>query len=370
MPEWARVTATTIHKFVRGEEVNVLRNRKLTALMKRRGRIKYNESGDLLDWKVRYRRAPLFGFADSDTLTFSRRNRWLTAQLPWRGYATNDQMTKKETLMNKGVEAIVKVYQKLASTLLQEDIEENFADEFYIDGNAAANTKRMHGIESFFGEGTTVDADKITEPSDTYAGLSTALANKGGTWSGDITTPPNANVATDWPAGTGDYHYDYWSPVMLNYGSATWKGTEVFNNNGHEVIRQGIIWGQRNKSKRGQLDMFLLEGTMYNDLLTILDSKERFYARQGRVEGSLAELGFTDSVNVDGVDVTWEYGVPADVGYGFNVDQMQLCSLQGQLFVPGGPVFDEASQSYRFWIDFYGNLKCNPRGFEKLALVA
>ena len=154
---------------------------------------------------------------------------------------------------------------------------------------------------------------------------------------------------------------------MVNWASDTWVASgDTFAVTGHEAIRQAIIWGQRNKSKRGAIDMFLLEAQLYNDLLNILDSKERFYATRGKVEGSLVELGFTDSVNVDGVDITWEYGVPSTIGYGFNVDQMQLCSLQGQLFVPGGPVFDEASQSYRFWIDFYGNLSCNPRGFVKL----
>jgi hypothetical protein len=65
--------------------------------------------------------------------------------------------------------------------------------------------------------------------------------------------------------------------------------------------------------------------------------------------------------NFDGVDVSYEYGVGDTIGYGFCTKHMELRSLQPQLFVPTGPDLDIASQSYRFSIDFYGNLACNPR---------
>jgi hypothetical protein len=46
---------------------------------------------------------------------------------------------------------------------------------------------------------------------------------------------------------------------------------------------------------------------------------------------------------------------------------MELCSLQSQLFVPEGPDFDPATQTWRFSIDFFGNLKVSsPRNFFKL----
>ena len=364
MPEWSRIVNTTIRQYVKGETPNVLRNRKLTALLKQRGRIKYNCSGEQLDWKVRYKRAPLTGFADSDTLTFSRRNRWKTAVLPWRGYATTDSMTKKEKLMNKSVEAIVKIYDGIAR-MLMEDIEDQFGDEMYIDGNTAANVKRLHGIESCLGGTQTLTAttgayrtanlaDKTLGPSDTYAGLSTILANYGGTWTGV------------WPAGSGDAHYDFWSPTAVNYPSSAFSATATWAANAVAAIRFMIAKTQKNNSKKGQLDLILLESDLFEGLKNILDDKERFVSTPGRQEGSLAKLGFTDMVNFDGVEITTEYGIPATTGYGFNVDQMELCSLQNQLFVPEGPDFDIASQSWRFSIDFYGNLKMNPRHMGKL----
>ncbi len=371
MAEWSRIINTTIRNYIRGEEVNVLRNRKLTALLRSRGRLKMNASGEQLDWKVRYKRAPLFGFADADTLTFSRRNKWKTANLPWRGYATTDSMTKKERLMNKSVEAIVKLYSRVSATLM-EDIEDQFGDELYIDGNATGNSKRIHGAESWNAATTTMDitsstgaesgsataADKAGAPDDTYAGLVTQVGNYGGSWSGS------------WPDGEGDAHFDFWSPVLVNYTSTSFGGSNTWATQGDEAMRYLIIRSQKNKSKRGMLDLILLENALYDDILNLLDSKERFVSRPGRNEGSLAKLGFTDTINFDGVDVTWEYGVPTNVGYGWNVDAVQLCSLQSQLFVPEGPDFDIASQSWRFSIDFYGNLTCNPRCQGKLLTLA
>jgi hypothetical protein len=369
MPEWTRIVNTTTKKFLREQEVNVMRNRKLTALMREKGRISYNNSGESLDWKVRYKRAPLQGYADAETLTFPRRNKWKTAALPWRGYMATDSMTRRERLMSKNTEAIVKIYSEVTDTLM-EDVEDAFGDEWYIDGNASGNGSRMHGVESFFGTNGTVNistgaqrsanaADRVGSPSDTYAGLSTVPANYGGSWTGS------------WPTGTGSAHYDFWSPLVVCYNSTDFSGSaDTFAAQGDEAIRYGIIKCQRNKSKKGQMDMILLESTLYEQFLGLMDSKERFIARPGRVEGSLAKLGFTDVINFDGVEVTWEYGLPSNIGYGFNVDYMELRSLQGQLFEPQGPDFDIASQSFRFAIEFAGNLKCNPRHFLKLMTIA
>jgi hypothetical protein len=354
MPEWSRVVNTTIAKYVREVEVNVVRNRKLTALMESKGRIKFNVSGNQLDWKVQYKRAPMQGHADADTLTFSRRDRWKSAQLEWRGYAATDAMTKKERLMNKSVEAIVKIYDGIARNLM-DDMEEQFCDELYIDGNASNNSKRIHGIESFLGDnGSTAAGDKRAAPSDSFAGLNTDLGNYGGTWTGT------------WPDGTGDTHYDFWSPLLVNYTSTGFGGTTAtWKDQAIKALRYGIIKSQKNKSKRGMLDMILLTSELYRQALDLIGDKERIVVERNAKDSALIKLGFSDVFNLDGVDITWEYGVPDNLGYGFNVDEMELQSLQPQLFVIEGPDFDLASQSYRFSIDFYGNLKANPRHFVK-----
>src|SRR4051794_17364529 len=136
MADWARVVNTTTKNYIKKEEVNILRNRKLTAMLREKGRITFNWGGDKMNWRGRYKRAPMQGYADSETLTFPRHNRWKTAELDYRGYAMTDSMTKQERLKNKSVQQIINVYSQVASSL-KTDMEENFATEFYLDGNAA-----------------------------------------------------------------------------------------------------------------------------------------------------------------------------------------------------------------------------------------
>jgi hypothetical protein len=354
MPDWSRIVNTTIHEYIREEEVNILRNRKLLALMQSRGRITFNHAGDMQDWKVKYKRAPMQGYADNDTLTFSRRDRWKTAQLDWRGYAATDSMTKAERLKNKNTEAIIKIYDQIAKSLM-EDMEDQFGDELYIDGNASGNSKRIHGIESFFGVSGAASGGYIASPSDTYAGLVTTLGNYGGSWTGD------------WPSGTGDAHYDFWSPLVVDYTDTLWSAsTKTWPNTCLEALRYGILKGKKNKSKRGMLDVIMLNDELYRQFLDKLQTEEHINVQRGQGKGGLLALGFTDVTNFDGVDVTYEYGIPSTVGYGWAIDSVELCSLQGQLFVPEGPDFDIATQSWRFSIDFFGNLKFrSPRPFVK-----
>lgn len=359
MAEWSRIVNTTIHKYIREQEINVLRNRKMLALLKQKGRITMNHSGDLLDWKVRYKRVPMVGYADMDTLTFTRKDRWKTAQLEWRGYAATDAMTKRERLINKNTEAIIKVYSEIATNLM-EDMEDQFGDELYIDGSATGNSKRIHGLESWLGDtNSEASAGFVYPPSDTYAGLVTTLGNYGGNWS---TVSSNVN----WPSGTGDAHYDFWSPLVVKYDSSSWNasGTSWYETC-REALRYGIIKGRRNKSKRGMLDLVMLENELYRQFEEKVESSEQLNVQRGGGQGLLT-LGFTDVINFEGCEVTYEYGVTSNIGYGICTDALELCSLQGQLFVPEGPDFDPASQSYRFSIDFFGNLKCSsPRNFVK-----
>jgi hypothetical protein len=302
----ARVIATTTSQFLRDEEVNILRNRRLTALIQARGRIKYNQSGKDLEWRVRYKRVPIQGYADADTLAFPRRDRWKVARLPWRGYAITDSASKMETLMNRGTEAIIKIYSQIAESL-KDDME---------------------------------------------------LGTYGGAWSGT------------WPDGRGDSHYDFWSPIIVQYLQNAFGVTDgnTWAENCLRAIRFGLRSAGRNKGRRGMVDLVLLSGSMYEDVMNALDDKQRIIVNRGR-KGGLVDMGFSDVITIDGAELTWEYGIPDGVGYGLNVDDIELLSMQGQLFVPDGPDWDISSRSWRFAVDFLGNMKTNPRSHFKLVAL-
>jgi hypothetical protein len=353
---WSRVLNSTIKNYIRDREVNVLRNRKLTALLKKRGRFSFNWSGYKMDWKVKYKRVRLTPYADGDVLTFDRKDRYKTAELDWRGYSLTDSMTKGEFLQNRSKEAIIKLYSSI-STDLMDDAEEFFGEEFYINGYLPQNAKRICGIETFGGAQANAGNGAAT-PTGSYAGLSCVPGFYGGTW--------NPDSLPAWPNGYGDPQYDFWSPIIVDYGDSLFPGTGAGNNtwanNCIEAVAFGIIKSKKSKSASGMLDVIFLNDELYRTYLSQARTKERIMVDRGQASG-LVQLGFTDVINQDGVDLTWEYGTPSGVGYGFNVDMMEVRSMQAQVFVPEGPDFDIATKSWRFSIDMYGNVAYNPKFF-------
>lgn len=365
---WSRVVNTTIRNYIREEEVNILRNRKLLALLQKKGRISFNHSGVAMDWKVRFRRVPLQQHAEGDTLTFGRQDRHKTAVVEWRGYAATDAMFKSEFLQNRGAEAIINLF-ATRSELLKQDLEDNFGEEIYKDGTLPANSKGMHGIESFMQvSGSNAGGNGAMTPNGTYAGLSTVPGYFGGTWS--------APSGLAWPHGRGDAQYDFWSPLIIDvgdtyFGAITNPSNPLTNNkwslNAVEAVAFAIIKGKKSQSETGKLDVIFVAEAMYQPYLSLLRTKERIIVERNNQVSPLVALGFTDVINQDGTDITWEYGSPSGAAYGFNCDQMQLCSQQAQLFAAEGPDFDIASSSWRWSFDFYGNMKWNPRHQLKMA---
>lgn len=353
MAEWSRVLSTTIRNYLREVEINVLRNRRLPAMLKDKGRITYNWSGEQMEWRVQYRRVPMIGYADMDVVQFSRQDRWKIANLDWRGYSISDAMSKKEKLMNKSDEAIIKIYSETTERLV-EDVEDQFAEEYYLDGTTAANAKRMHGLESFFsGANSTGVLAGYGNPTNTFAGLVTTPGNYGGSWSGS------------WPDGRGDPHYDFWAPIIVDYTASTaWSSGNTWAANCTQVVRAGIIKAQRVKARKGQLDFIMTTDTLYRQFLDKASANERIVVDRGE-KSKLVSLGFKDVINWDGIDITWEYGIPANVAYGLNCSMMETRSLQEQLFLNDGPDYDPVTKTWRFAVDMFGNSVWNPRHFVK-----
>ena len=366
---WSRLVNSTIKNYLREEEINILRNRKLLALLQKRGRITFNWSGIAMDWKVRYRRAPLVGFADGDTVTFARQDRDKTATLDWRGYSASDALTKGEFLQNRSTEAIIKLFDTRTERLLQ-DVEDQFGEQLYIDGTLASNSKFMHGMESFLNYANQAVGNAFMSPTAVYAGINCTLGAYGGSW------PTVGSLS--WPHGKGDSataaQYDFWSPLILDVGDTFFGSTHTWANNCVEAIAIAIIKSKKSPSKKGMLDLFILNDEAYRQYISVLRSLQRIVVNGQTSE--LIGLGFDDVVQQDGgKDVCWEYGLPTSnmlnngvgvIGYGLNLDEVELRSQQAQVFVPEGPSFDDATKTWRWSIDFFGNLVFNPKYQVKL----
>lgn len=368
--DWARTIGTTLVTHLKEEEQTTFRKFKVFAALEGSGRVSMNQGGRGFDWQVRYRNQPVTSNNGESPRVFSRHNLWQRAYLPYRGYTVTDQVTKREMLENRGAQALIDVAGKMASRL-QESMQEHLSKEIYIDGNAAGNENRWHGLESIFGIDGTVNVndgsqrqagssdDPFGWPVDDYAGLSTQLGYIAG-----------SQLETgSWPYVTVDPEYDFYSPLVVNYTSSYFGGaTRTWKDQCVEAIREGVNHAKRNDTRESQIDMILVNRKMYIDFLNRLDSRERAIVTKTT---GLRSYGFGDVVELDGIEVSTEYAVPAGVGYGLSIGNMEMKCMEGQLMVGEGPYYNEELQSYRYAVSVLANLKMkSPRNFIKFQAIA
>jgi hypothetical protein len=369
--DWARSAATTLAQHVRDEEQAWMRSFSIGALIEANGQILYNQSGRGFDWPVRYRRHNLEGNTGETSRNFVRRNLWQNPYLEFRGYQAVDSITEKELQENRGDEAIVRLWDNFTSRL-EESVKQGLAPEFFVDGNATGNTERWHGFESFMGWTQTVtistagatartanDADLVAYPNDTYAGLSTVLGNYGG----------EGDSAQSWPQGQADPEFDFWSPLIFAYNSTATNyptAGDTFATQGDEVLRLANIHCQRNSMPGGQMSTVILDRGKYAEFLNVIDGKEQINVNRGQ-PSELVSLGFRNVVEFDGLEVTWDTAMPANVGYGLNWKNIELRCMYDSIFKSEGPYYDEFTQRYNVAVKSLSNLKfSSPRNFVKL----
>jgi len=364
--DWARSIATTIVNHLREEEVASLRKYKVFAALEGSGNIRTNMSGRGFDWEIQYRNHTPSGNNGETPRSFARQNLWKNAELEYRGAQVTDAIYKKEMLENRSAQALVNVAGKMSQRLLT-SMEQYLAKEWVVDGYAAGNELRFHGLESFMGTNGTVNvttgaqrtanaADPFAYPSDTYAGLSTVLGAYGGSQKSGV-----------WPNGEADPEFDFYSPVIVNHTS-TYFGGSTWAANCVKAVREAIHQTRRNDSSEDQIDMVLLDRRLFIDFLNTLDAKERVIV--SRTNG-LRSYGFTDVFELDGVEISGETSVPAGTGYGLAIGNMELLCMENQLMVSEGPFYDETTQQFRYVVSTLGNLKFKtPRNFFKLTALA
>jgi len=343
----------------------------MTAMVQKRGRVLANQGGKDFDWRVKILRTPLLPYSDFDLLAYERIDRARVATLDWRSYIAMDAISWYERQLSKGMEAIIKTYEEMTKNV-QEDAEEQFALEWFVDGNATGNQRRIHGLESIFSVSGLSGAGFVGVPNDNYAGLSTGLGALGGDWN-----TVDAGGNNNWPDGAGDYQFDAWSPVVIDYRSLVWGGaTNEWADNGSTCMRYGNLVAQRNNNAGDGLDFWLLERSMYQDFLQQLDDKERILVERDKKSSLLVSMGF-NATYFDGVEVTWEWGLPYSsntvdnrVGYGINIDKIEYLSALSGIFAARGPEVDPSRDAEVIKVAAIGNVKfASPRHQQKLVAI-
>lgn len=373
--DWARSIGTTLTLHLREEEQTTFRKFKVFAALQANGNVAMNQGGRGFDWQVRYRNIPVNSYDGASPRVFARHNLWMRANLPYRGYSVQDQITKREMLENRGQAQLIDVAGKMAKRL-QESMEEHLAKEVFIDGGAPGNDQRWHGLESMFsviggdGNAKTVNvadgtirnanaADPFGAPNDEYAGIKCGL----GAYAG------SQLAAGSWPRVQADPEYDFWSPIVCNYTSTAFGGaTATWKDQCIEAIRESVNHAKRNDTRENQIDMILLDRNMYVQFLNRLDSRER--AIVSKTNG-LKSYGFGDVVEIDGIETASDYACPAGVGYALSIGNMEMKVMTGQLLEAEGPYFNEELSAYRYSVSCLANIKMkSPRNFVKFQALA
>lgn len=382
MSEWARLASTTIADYMKGVEEKLGTHNKLYALLKKAGQIKYNCTGDGFKWQVEYREVPLIINNGEQAITPKREDYVKQCSLDYIGYLVDDSMSKREKLKNaSGPSQLVNYIEEMAKRLERNAIR-RFTEEFYVDSGASGNTGRMSGIETIMATNGTCTitqsttgsvasrsanaADVAGYPSVTYAGISTILNNYGGSW----TFPSTGTISSCWPAGVGDLTTDFFSPVVVCYNSTAWAGsTNTWADNCLKATRYLITHMQRyNFGPDDSVTKVMLDRDLYRQFLDKQDSKEHAYVESNY---SLRAMGFEDVFQQDGCEITWEWGVPSGVGYGFNIKNMELRSMQDRLWEISDIEFARLNNMYYVVGDFHGQMKFgSPNRFAKLITIA
>lgn len=362
---WEGVVQTTIANYMREVSDNTIRFQQFLALLQSKGNIIYNQGGTRFEWKVQFKQKQIATYVDGQTPTFDRINRYQSPTLNYIAYQLPESVTKLETLANQAPEAIVSLMSGKAE-LLAKEMKQQFGSQFYVDGNASGNENKLQGLESFGSISGAATNGYVGVNNDTYAGLSTALGALGGSWT-------TSGGSTTWPRGSGTTDYDYWTSPVVLYDNTSFGAGAAWSNDSEEVLSFAIVHSHRNGGRQGMLDAFFLDRELYRQFMAYQRSRQRYEVSRGAsttgqagvlmdtAGGTLTSMGFPGVLYHDGVEVTQEFDVTVNRGYGLNFDEMQMLCNADMIFKTEGPVWQTQFQAYLFFCGYYGQMRFNPR---------
>lgn len=358
MAEFAEVLKINAPKYLKSAFDATLRKRILWAMAKKKGRIKTGYSSHSLYWQAEVEEVPVQTYGDFGVLDYESHDTHRQYNIAWKGYSATSAITLKQREMNQGDTRLIAEEVAHGIPKLTRSVMNKLSEEFYQDGTSDPN--RFNGIPSFMGKGTTVVGDKIIQPSDTYAGHSTAVGVDG-TWSSNLGTSPNAAIATDWPDGTGDPEYSWNSPQMWNTVSTAWTGTNTFAANCERVFREALSYNHVLSGSMGSPDnqFIVMTAAMFNTFRNAIADDRRIMVQHKASQ----DLGFGEVLNYDGAGMYFDYGVPADTFYGFNWEGLEVAILGKDVLKIITGYQDPRRLADLYAVAVLGNFKFMPKCF-------
>lgn len=338
MASWQGSLIATLNKYIKGKIDSFDRRSVLYMMLKQNGRIVTGApaAGENTVWNVQHRLPTTQVYEDMAFRNAGRTNLLKQASLPWGLYDCPSALSKFDLLKNKGEAEMTNLLAMTAASNLK-SMEQRISQDLYADG---AGTNQIHGFNTWSGSGATL-SNGVFNPSDTYATLSTALGNYGGT----------APTGGTWPDGvTLTPQYDFWSPLLVSSTSTAFGATNTWAANCRTILRKTKIWADNKGAENRGPTTAVMSANYYNDLKAALEVTEM--STFSDAHAKLTKFGFP-AIEVEGMAITHEYWCPSSCVFGINWDVLELRSLQDDVFHVDEKLYNDADKSWKLGADAY-----------------
>lgn len=349
-------------RFWKGVSDLTIRNFLTFFMLQKWGSITFNARSHSQVWNARIKQPQILPAIDGQPIEFPNTDTDIQFYCGVKGYRGGDSLPEQEYLQAQGApEQITNRYERKSKELAQ-SMMERLSHSYWKDGNLSANAAEFTGIKTplSYATGTVTAADKVAKPDGSYAGQSCVLGNLGGSWSSDLTTSPNANLANDWPFGQGSSEYDGTSPLIVNYASTAWDtGSTDWATNAIAATS----YAQTAMLHRGGQSMVgaLPNVTMSSDMFTEFKNSFRENNRQMMpfTDGDLGYPG--ETLKVDGMVYSMDYACPVGEAFMYLPQYVEAFFLHSQIYGAMGPEYSIPHIAYLYYISCYGNFKFSPK---------
>jgi hypothetical protein len=326
------------------------------------GSLTFNARSHSQVWNARVKQPTILPAVDNQPIEFVNWDTDIQYYIGIKGYRGSDFLPEQEYLQAQGApEQITNRYERKSKEIAQAT-QERLSHSFWKDGNVAANAYDFTGIKTplAYTAGTTGAADLVGQPSGSYAGQSCVLGNLGGSWSSNMATKPNANLAKDWPFGQGSSEYDGTSPLIVNYAATGW-GTGATDWATNAVA--ATSYAQTAMLHRGGSSMVgaKTQVAMASEMFT--DFKNSFRENNRQImpftDGDLGYPG--ETLMVDGMVYSMDYAIPTGEAYMYLPQYLEAFFLHNDIYGVMGPEYSIPHVGYLYYISTYGNFKFLPK---------
>ena len=350
MTDQARLAMLALPKYISKKMEVPTRKSYLLQEIQKRGRMSTNNGGRNIEWRPEIRKHDLtWGPGNPNVISFPQVNLHTKATLDYKTAFMGASRSEIEllALMDRPTRFFKDI--KSIGDSLSSDFPVRFAPQLFRDG---VGTQKLDGFESWGGhDSTEISNEPIGNPSDTYAGLSTALGGLGGDWS----APSGGN----WPRSgddpnSCDFEYSAFSPMLVNYNSSHLVQDSSTEDEGWDdcwvyacrylMTYQGILTSSAP-------DVLIIDPDLLRRAENSLKKDQQF---QLDSVGKDLDAGVR-VMQFEGIRFATEFGVPAGCVYGVKFNELELRCM-GPNFISTDEEKDFVTGDTLYKLSWHGNL--------------